>query len=64
MAKQKKLNMPKGKASVEKRTVTAYAYIKPTNKRWLEAQAKALGLKISPTLDYLLDQLRESNPAK
>ncbi len=65
MNKQKKIKIPKSKKSVERRSATAYAYIKPINKRWLEGQAKSLGLnKISPTLDYLLDRLRESNPAK
>jgi hypothetical protein len=63
MTTQLKLKIPK-KVSMEKRTATAYAYIKPSNKKWLEAQAKARRLKVSPTLDLFLDKLRESNPTR
>lgn len=48
----------------EKRKATCYGYVKERNKKWLQAQAKAHGLKMSPTLDLFLDKLRIRYPVK
>lgn len=46
----------------EKRTATVYGYVTERNKKWLNAQAKKYGLKLSPTLDLFLDKLRSQYP--
>jgi hypothetical protein len=48
----------------EKRKAICYGFIKERNKKWLQAQAKKQGLKVSPTLDLFLDKLRERYPLK
>lgn len=47
-----KIEVPK------KRTATCYAYIKQVNKTWLLKKGVHMGLKLSPTLDLILDGLR------
>ncbi len=48
----------------EKRTVTMYGYVKPSNKAWIEHQAVKRGLNISQMLDVVLDRAKRQVDAK
>jgi hypothetical protein len=43
----------------EKRSVIGYWHIKPTNKAWVEKQAKMLSMTQASVMDHFIDHLRD-----